>query len=156
MQACPFEVPRYEWGSLTPRVQKCRLCAERVAAGGTTACADACPTGATMFGDREELVREARKRITENPKDYVDHIYGLQEAGGTSVLFLSAIPFEKLGFPMTVPNEAIPDLSWKVLSQIPKYTVAAGVVLFGIHWITARRTEVARVEAETRRAERQH
>ena len=85
------------------------------------------------------------------PGQYVDYVYGLKEAGGTSVLYLSAIPFEKLGFPMNVPNEPIPNLSWRVLSQIPKYTVAAGVVLFGIHWITARRTEVARFEAEERR-----
>jgi formate dehydrogenase iron-sulfur subunit len=151
MQACPFEVPRYEWGSLTPRIQKCRMCYERVAAGGQTACAEACALGATTFGDREELIKEARKRIDDNPGQYVDYIYGLKEAGGTSVMFLSGIPFEKLGFPMNVPKEPIPGLSWAVLSQIPKYTVAAGVVLFGIHWITARRTDVARFEAEENR-----
>jgi formate dehydrogenase iron-sulfur subunit len=151
MQACPFEVPRYEWGSLAPRVQKCRMCYERVAAGGVTACSEACQFGATTFGDREELIREARKRIDENPGEYVDYIYGLNEAGGTSVLFISKVPFEKLGFPMNVPKEPIPDLSWRVLSQIPRYSVAAGVVLFGIHWITARRTEVARFEAEERK-----
>jgi len=150
MQACPFEVPRYEWGSLTPRVQKCKMCYERVAEGQVTACAEACPTGATLFGDREDLIAEARRRMTENPGQYVDHIYGLREAGGTSVLFLSGVPFAELGFPMNVPNEPIPDLAWRVLSQIPKYTVAAGVILFGIHWITARRTEVARIEAEER------
>ncbi len=148
MQACPFEVPRYEWSSLTPRVQKCRMCYERVASGGVTACSEACPTGATMFGDRDELIKEARKRIDENPAQYVDYIYGLKEVGGTSVLYVSSVPFEQLGFPMTVPKEAIPDLSWKVLSQIPKYSVTAGVVLFGINWITQRRTEVARFEAE--------
>jgi formate dehydrogenase iron-sulfur subunit len=104
--------------------------------------------GATTFGEREELVREARRRIDESPGDYVDHIYGLQEAGGTSVLYLSNVPFEELGFPMNLPKEPIPALSWRVLSQIPRYSVAAGVVLFGIHWITARRTEVARFEAE--------
>ena len=151
MQACPFEVPRYEWNSLSPRVQKCRMCYERVAAGGQTACSDACPTGATMFGDRDELIREARKRIDENPAQYVDYIYGLKEAGGTSVMYLSNIPFEKLGFPMNVPTESIPNLSWRVLSQIPKYSVAAGVVLFGINWITQRRTEVARFEAEEKK-----
>jgi formate dehydrogenase iron-sulfur subunit len=151
MQACPFEVPRYEWSSLTPRIQKCRMCYERVAAGGQTACADACPFEATVFGDREELVKEARRRIDENPDGYVDYIYGLKEAGGTSVMYLSNIPFEKLGFPMNVPNEPIPNLSWRVLSEIPKYSVVAGVVLFGIHWITARRAEVARFEAEEKR-----
>jgi len=151
MQACPFEVPRYEWGSLTPRIQKCRMCYERVAAGKQTACAEACQFEATKFGDRDELIRDARKRIDEHPGQYVDYIYGLREAGGTSVMYLSAIPFDQLGFPMTLPQEPIPELSWRVLSQIPKYSVAAGVVLFGIHWITSRRTEVARFEAEERR-----
>ncbi len=150
MQACPFEVPRYEWGSLAPRIQKCRMCHERVVAGGRTACAEACQFGATTFGDRDELVKEARRRISENPGDYIDYIYGLTEAGGTSVLYISNVPFEQLGLPMNVPKEPIPDLSWRVLSQIPKYSVAAGAVLFGIHWITARRAEVARFEAEER------
>jgi formate dehydrogenase iron-sulfur subunit len=153
MQACPFEVPRYEWNSLAPRVQKCRMCYERVAAGGQTACAEACQFGATTFGDRDGLIKEARKRIDENPGQYIDYIYGLKEAGGTSVMFISSIPFEKLGFPTNVPKEPIPNLSWAVLSQIPKYAVAASVVLFGIHWITARRTEVARFEAEETRKE---
>ena len=49
---------------------------------------------------------------------------------------------------MNLPNNPIPQLSWRVLSQVPKYSVAAGVVLFGIHWITARRSEVAKFEAE--------
>jgi formate dehydrogenase iron-sulfur subunit len=148
MQACPFEVPRYEWSSLVPRIQKCKMCYERVSAGQQTACAEACQFSATNFGDRDDMIAEARKRISENPGQYIDYIYGLREAGGTSVMYISAIPFEKLGFPMNVPNEPIPNLSWRVLSQIPKYTVAAGIVLFGINWITARRTEVARFEAE--------
>jgi formate dehydrogenase iron-sulfur subunit len=156
MQACPFEVPRYEWGSLTPRVQKCKMCYERVVTGGRTACAEACPVEATVFGDRDEMVREARRRIDENPGQYVDHIYGLHEAGGTSVLFLSGIPFAELGFPTNVPNTPIPELSWKILSQIPKYTVAAGVVLFGIRWITTRRAEVAQFEAEQRGSQEEH
>jgi formate dehydrogenase iron-sulfur subunit len=148
MQACPFEVPRYEWGSLVPRVQKCKMCYERLSAGGVTACSEACPTGATAFGMRDDLIKEARKRIDENPGMYVDYVYGLQEAGGTSVMFLSGIPFADLGFPMNVPKEPIGEFSWRVLSQIPRYAVAAGVVLFGVHWITSRRTEVARFEAE--------
>jgi formate dehydrogenase iron-sulfur subunit len=150
MQACPFEVPRYEWGSLAPRIQKCRMCYEKVSAGGQTACSDVCPTGATTFGNREDLVAEARKRINENPGQYVDYIYGLQEVGGTSVMYISNVPFEQLGLPMNVPKEPIPELSWRVLSQIPKYAVAASVVLFGVRWITSRRSEVARFEAEER------
>jgi len=151
MQACPFEVPRYEWGSLTPRIQKCRMCYERVVRGEQTACAAACPTGANLFGDRESLIEEGQKRIRENPGQYINDIYGLTEAGGTSVMYLSNVPFEALGLPINLPKEPIPDLSWRVLSQIPKYTVAASVLLFGIRWITARRDDVAKFEAAERR-----
>ncbi len=66
-------------------------------------------------------------------------------------MYLSNVPFGDLGLPTNLPAEPIPDLSWRVLSQIPKYTVTAGVVLFGIHWITSRRAEVARFEAEERK-----
>ena len=151
MQACPFQIPRYEWQSLTPRIRKCQMCYERVAAGGKTACADACQFEATNFGTRDDMIKEARRRIAENPGQYIDYIYGLKEAGGTSVMYISNIPFEKLGLPMNLPDQPIPNLSWRVLSQIPKYSVAASVVLFGIHWITARRSEVARFEAEQKR-----
>ena len=148
MQACPFEVPRYEWSSRVPRIQKCSMCFERVEAGGLPACAEACPFEATVFGERDDLIREAEKRIKEHPGEYVDHVYGLHEAGGTSVLFLSAIPFEQLGFPVNLPEEPIPQLSWKILREIPKYSVVASVFLFGVHWITARRAYVAKLEAE--------
>jgi formate dehydrogenase iron-sulfur subunit len=104
--------------------------------------------GATIFGERNDLIIEAHKRINENPKDYIDYIYGLEEAGGTSVLYISKVPFGELGLPVNLPKQPIPELSWMVLSQIPKYVVAAGAVLFGIHWITSRRQEVARFEAE--------
>jgi len=151
MQACPFEVPRYEWNSLTPRIQKCIFCYHRVVEGKQTACAEACQFGATVFGERNDLIAEAHKRIKENPNDYIDYIYGLEEVGGTSVLYISKVPFAELGLPTGVPKQPIPELSWMVLSQIPKYVVAAGAVLFGLHWITSRRQEVARFEEEERK-----
>jgi len=52
LQACPFHVPRYEWKSTKPRIMKCNFCSTRITQGQQTACADACPTGATKFGDR--------------------------------------------------------------------------------------------------------
>lgn len=151
LQACPFEVPRYEWGSLAPRMQKCIFCYGRISNGQITGCAEACQFQATNFGERDDMIKEARKRISESPNDYIDYIYGLQEVGGTSVLYISKVPFAELGLPMTVPKQAIPELSWMVLSQIPKYSIAAGAVLYGIHWITSRRQEVARFEAEERK-----
>ena len=88
IQACPFSVPRYEWNSLVPRVRKCTFCADRLAAGGINACAEACPAGATVAGEREALLREARARLAAEPDKYVPKIYGEHDAGGTSVLML--------------------------------------------------------------------
>ena len=67
MAACPFGVPKYEWEKAIPGVRKCIMCSKRVVAGKQTACAEICPTGATMFGDRDELLEEAKKRIHDNP-----------------------------------------------------------------------------------------
>jgi formate dehydrogenase iron-sulfur subunit len=150
IMACPFGVPKYQWDRPIPVVGKCILCADRIAKGLPTACAAVCPTGATLFGERDALVREARSRIRANPESYVDRVYGVTEAGGTSVLMLSAVPFERLGMKTDVPRQPLPLLTWQVLSKIPSFVTVWGVLLFGIHWITKRRDEVSAYEAEQR------
>ncbi len=154
MQACPFQVPRYEWSSNFPRVQKCRFCAERIQVGKQTACAEICPTGATKFGDRAELLKEAYSRINAEPNKYVHRIYGELEAGGTSILYLTSVPFEQLGFKTEITPEPLPDLTWNVLSKIPTIVTVGGVFLSGIYWITSRRDEVARAEGKPSNASR--
>jgi formate dehydrogenase iron-sulfur subunit len=146
MVACPFGVPKYEWNKLLPRVQKCVMCPDRVAAGEATACATACPTGATKFGDRAELVREAQERIRQNPATYVNHVYGVEEVGGTSVLLLSSVPFEEFGYRTDFPKEHLPMLTYRVLSRIPDFVPLGGMLLGGVWWITHRRDEVAAAE----------
>jgi len=142
IMACPFGVPKYQWDRAVPVVGKCTMCTEKVAAGQPTACAAVCPTGATLFGDRETLLGEARARIRDNPGQYVDHVYGADEAGGTSVLMLSGVPFEELGLPTNVPRQPLPLLTWQVLSKVPDFVALAGAFLYGIFWITRRRDEV--------------
>jgi len=146
IQACPFNVPTYEWKSTKPLVRKCTMCAERQKQGKISACAEACPTGATIFGDRDQLLEEARKRIKENPELYVNHIYGEKEAGGTSVLMLSNVPFETLGFRTDLLEEPLSQLTWKIMSKIPNYVVVSGVLLYGLYWIINRRMELAELE----------
>jgi formate dehydrogenase iron-sulfur subunit len=152
MLACPFGVPKYEWGKVLPRVRKCDMCADRVAAGRPTACAEACPTGATKFGDRDELIAEAQDRIAKAPGQYVNHIYGLEEVGGTSVLELSSVPFDLFG--LHTPKESMPMLTYRVLSHIPDIVSLGGVLLGGVWWITRRRAEVAAAEAKERPAKK--
>jgi formate dehydrogenase iron-sulfur subunit len=150
MQACPFQVPRYEWSSANPRVQKCILCHDRITQGQQTACAEACPTGATKFGDRDDLIREALERIKADPAKYVNRIYGQQDVGGTSILYITSVPFEKLGFKTELQQAALSSLTWNALSKVPSIVTVGGSLLYGIWWITNRRTEVQKYEQEQR------
>jgi formate dehydrogenase iron-sulfur subunit len=122
------------------------MCPNRVAAGKQTACAEICPTGATKFGERDELINEAQQRIRDNPGQYVKHIYGLNEVGGTSVLLLSGVPFDQFGYSADVPTEPMPLLTSRVLSKVPDVVMLGGVLLGGIWWITNRRDDVAAAE----------
>ena len=150
IQACPFGIPTYEWDKKLPLVQKCTMCFDRQRKGEIPACAEACPTGATLFGDKAELMQEAKKRIQENPDLYVDHIYGEKEAGGTSVLCLSNVPFEKLGFSTNVFQDPLPSLTWKIMSKIPNYVVVSSFFLYGLYWIIDRRMELAEIRNESK------
>ena len=95
----------------------------------------------------DELIAEARKRIQDSPGQYVDHIYGLDEAGGTSVLLLSSVSVGDFGYPVNVAREPLPLLTYRVLSRIPDLVGLGGVFLGGIWWVTHRREEVAAAEA---------
>jgi formate dehydrogenase iron-sulfur subunit len=151
MQACPFGVPRYEWDSALPYVRKCTMCAERQANGSATACATVCPTGATTYGERQELIQEARRRIEADPDRYFDHVYGIEEIGGTSVLMISDVAPAELGLPTNLGNRPLPELTWDVLEKIPTAVSFGGVLLSGIWWITNRREKVAKAEAKLKR-----
>jgi formate dehydrogenase iron-sulfur subunit len=146
MLACPFQVPKYEWEKLLPAVQKCTFCAERIQDGLLPACIKTCPTKTMFFGKREEVVAEAKRRIGGSPGKYVNHVYGMEEAGGTSWLYLSNVPFQELGFNMNVPKYELPGLTWSYISSIP---AVIGVVLAaGIgSWFVTRRQEVKEKES---------
>ncbi len=133
MVACPFDIPKFDWGSgLTPVIGKCQFCAqERLFNGLPPACVEACPTGALKFGKRVSLLFEARTRIRARPERYVNHVYGEKEVGGTSWLYLSDVPFGVLGFKEHLPSRPLPSLTWDVVSKIP-FVVTALAVLFGM------------------------
>jgi formate dehydrogenase iron-sulfur subunit len=150
MLACPYQVPRYQWTKLAPFVKKCNMCAERVSTGGQPACTEACPVQASIFGNRDELIAEAWNRIRSD-SSYVPRIYGMQEAGGGSVFFISDVEFEKLGFkPLPTGTQPVPTLSAAAMSDSPKVVVIGGTILSALYWITQRRHDVALAEAAQR------
>jgi formate dehydrogenase iron-sulfur subunit len=137
MLACPFEIPKYEWESTWPWIQKCSFCSERIRDGMTPACIQTCPTGTMYYDDYDKVVAEAKQRLSVHAGRYVNHIYGLEEAGGTSWIYLSPVSFEKIGF-ARISNMALPKLSWASLSHIPFSVTGVAALLAGIAWFRNR------------------
>ncbi|HEY5510314.1 MAG TPA: 4Fe-4S dicluster domain-containing protein [Prolixibacteraceae bacterium] len=136
MVSCPFDVPKFEFHSANPKIQKCDLCYDRIKEGKIPACAEACPGDALTFGSRRELIAEARKRIFENPKDYVNQIFGEEVAGGTGLLYLSPAPFKELGFNMKLQNSSYPALTKGFLYSVPSVDVLLPPLLLAIYEAT--------------------
>jgi hypothetical protein len=95
-----------------------------------------------VFGKRTELIAEAKQRICENPgKYYQDRVFGEIEGGGTQVLYLSKVPFEKIGLP-DLPPEFVPEkyLKWqkRVYSYlaVPTVLYASMVAVIRGNWKT--------------------
>ena len=147
MMACPFAIPRYNWEDAVHYVRKCKLCHDnRIVKGKPPACTEACPEGATIFGERDELIKEAKKRIAQNPDRYVPKVYGEKVVGGTSVLYLSDVSLDFLGWSSELPDKPLPQYTWKVLKKVPYEFLGVGALMGGIYWITGRRAKVAEAE----------
>ena len=128
--ACPYGVPKFQWASNTPRIVKCELCNHRLAKGQEPACTEVCPRHAVIFGKRADLLKEAKRRLAESPGRYVPKIYGETDGGGTQVLYLSHLPFDKLGFP-ALTDEPAPELARSVQHGVYKGFVAP-LALYGV------------------------
>jgi Fe-S-cluster-containing dehydrogenase component len=144
MVACQFQIPTYDYNkSIDPHIRKCDLCYDRRKDGKLPACVDICPNEVLLFGKRTELLRIAKNRIKRKSDVYVDHIYGEQEIGGTSWMYLATKNFDKLKMPTLGVNPA-PGTSESIQHGIFAYFVPP-VTLYAllgiIMWITKRSKE---------------
>ncbi|HEY0845755.1 MAG TPA: hydrogenase 2 operon protein HybA [Noviherbaspirillum sp.] len=144
--ACPFGVPRFEYDKAIPQISKCQLCRHRMADGKYAACAEVCPTGATLYGKVKDLKTEAKRRLALKPGEetsfprgnlntgdqsphvakvpsYIQQVYGDKEVGGTQVIRLSAVSFEKLGLP------TLPERSFAANSETVQHSLYTGMAL---------------------------
>ncbi|HEX7282414.1 MAG TPA: 4Fe-4S dicluster domain-containing protein [Vicinamibacterales bacterium] len=148
--ACPWDVPTSEWNSMAPKISKCTHCADRISQPApvsfnaqalsnadntrfadtiaTPACVKACPADALLYGTREEMLKVAHQRIAARPDKYVNHVYGEKELGGTTVLYLSRVPFEKLGFP-TYGEKPFTAFTKTALGAVPPAVIGVGAAL---------------------------
>ena len=148
MTACPFYVPAYEYDDpFSPEIKKCTMCyANRISKGGIPACVEACPMEAITFGKRSDLIKLARKRIIEQPDIYIDHIYGEHEVGGTSWLYISGVPFEKIGFRMDLGTTPYAELTKGFLGAVPLVLILWPAFLIGVYMFTKRRQGMIETE----------
>jgi formate dehydrogenase beta subunit len=145
--SCPYDVPRFEWAKFNPRIVKCELCRHRLAEGRQPACTDVCPVGAVIFGTREQLLAEAKRRIQSHPgKYYQERVYGEYDLGGTQVLYLSHVPFAKLGLP-EAGTESRAHSGSKVHEVVYKGMAIPAIVYAGIVMILRKRWKEHEEEA---------
>ena len=172
MLACPWDVPTTDWNNRAPKISKCTHCADRVAQPvpiafngqgisgdehkrfsdsiAVPACVKACPADALRYGTRDEMLALAHKRIADRPDKYVDHVYGEKELGGTTVLYLSKVPFEKLGFP-TYGEKPFPAFTKTALGAVPPAVIGVGALLGASYAFFRKRAQRVADAAASRR-----
>jgi Fe-S-cluster-containing dehydrogenase component len=170
--ACPYNVPAFEFENPFGQIHKCQFCDHRLKAGKLPGCVESCPTGATLFGSRQEIMAEAKRRLAMRPGEhysypmntvdsvhrheavvphYQEHIYGEKEGGGTQVVMLAGVPFDKLGLP-ALPDQSAASRSESVQHTIYKNMIAP-VLLFAGLLYAAHRTAGPSHQAEQEQEE---
>jgi formate dehydrogenase iron-sulfur subunit len=85
---CPFDIPRIS--KRDHKAYKCTLCSDRVAVGMEPACIKACPTGALVFGTKEDMQEHAAERIEDLKSRGFENagLYDPPGVGGTHVMYV--------------------------------------------------------------------
>ena len=165
--ACPFGVPRYEFDDPFGEIQKCQLCTN-VPDQDIPACADVCPTGATLYGRTEDLQQEAERRLGMTAGEhhwfprgalgddrapheapaahYLNDVYGEEILGGTQCRMLSGVPFESLGLPEDVPDYSYASITEGIQHTLYKYFIAPAVLLAGLAYFAYKNARGHRPE----------
>jgi formate dehydrogenase iron-sulfur subunit len=137
--ACPFDVPHIVDG----RSSKCDACASTTAAGGKPWCVQTCPSDALRYGERQEILAEAHRRVeaikTRYPKA---RVYGETEAGGLGVIMVLPDDPEVLDLPAN-PDVPLLVKTWQQVVQPAALGLTAlSVAVTGVAAVIARRNHM--------------
>ncbi len=130
VKACPFNVMGFDRDLSV--ASKCTFCFDRVSGGYKPACVSACSTNALKSGDREDIIEEAEERVEElqangNPKA---NVYGLDEVGGTGMIYVLQDSPEKYGLPED-PEVPVTARFWNSIFRPLRVLVVLGLA-FGL------------------------
>ena len=84
------------------------------------------------------MIKLAEQRLARYPDRFINKVYGKEEAGGTSVIYLTSLPFDELGF-KKVTLRPLPGYTWQALRLVPAVFLSVGGGLSALSWITHRR-----------------
>jgi Fe-S-cluster-containing dehydrogenase component len=147
MISCPFDMPKFEYNHWNPKLVKCTMCFERLEDGQKPACVEACPTDTLMFGTMVKNLEIARHRIYSHPDQYVHQIYGEHEVGGTGYIYLSAVPFDQIGFRTDLGRTPYPEYTREFLYAVPSVLFGVPAFLLALNALTERRQSIEADEA---------
>jgi formate dehydrogenase iron-sulfur subunit len=151
VEACPFSIPVM----FKRRSSKCDGCAQVVKAGGIPWCVKTCPSNALMYGERDEVLAEAKTRLVALKKRYPNaRLYGETEAGGLGVIMV--LPDEAEAFDLPVAPEVTREASSRQAVAQPSGGGISGMGLLvaGLAGVISRRNQLrelqqARASADT-------
>lgn len=135
-EACPYDIPVMYEG----RSSKCDGCAATTKAGGTPWCVGTCPSGALMYGKREEIQAEAHRRAGALRERYPNaQVYGEQQFDGLGMLVVMPDDPEKLDIPLDPKIPFIAE-AWQTVVQPAAVGLTLGAaVIAGAAAVIARR-----------------
>jgi len=142
--ACPYTIPKFQWASNNPKIVKCELCLHiihdpvtgKLREGAVPGCCQVCPKEAVIFGKYTDLLADAKNRVASHPDRYWGpdgkaKIFGEHDGGGTQVLYLASVDFEKLGLP-PLGEEGSAQLARTIQGGIYQGMIAPSVLLVGL------------------------
>ncbi len=143
---CPFNVPRIS--KRDNKAYKCTLCSDRVAVGQAPACVKTCPTGAIMFGAKEDMVARGEKRTADLKERGFKNagLYNPQGVGGTHVMYVlqhADTPELYSGLPKDPTINPMVSV-WKGIAK-PLLSIGLGLAALGafFHYVTRGRKEAS-------------
>jgi formate dehydrogenase iron-sulfur subunit len=143
---CPFDIPRIS--KRDHKAYKCTLCSDRVAVGLEPACIKACPTGALVFGTKEDMQQHAAERVADLKSRGFEQagLYDPPGVGGTHVMYVLHHADQPQLYAGLVPDPHISAMVkvWKGASKPVALAVMALTALAGfLHFVRVGRNEIS-------------
>jgi formate dehydrogenase iron-sulfur subunit len=67
-EGCPYNIPRQD--PKTKVLKKCTMCIDRIKGNQIPACVKTCPSGTLVFGERDKILAEVKKRVATLKKTF--------------------------------------------------------------------------------------